>query len=97
MPTMRVENNAVILPVKVVPGASRTRILGLWEGRARIAVAAPPERGRANAALCAFLAKLLGKRKSDVTVSSGQTSPLKDVRIVGISEELVRTALALKT
>ena len=84
---------AVLLPVKVVPGASRTRCLGEWEGRARIAVAAAPEKGKANAALAAFLAKLLSVRRRDVVVVAGHTSPLKTIRIEQVSADAVRAAL----
>ena len=82
-----------MLPVKVVPGASRTRCLGEWEGRARIAVAAAPEKGKANAALAAFLAKLLSVRRRDVVVVAGHTSPLKTLRIERVSADAVRAAL----
>jgi len=84
---------AVLLPVKVVPGASRTRCLGEWEGRARIAVAAAPEKGKANTALAAFLAKLLSVRRRDVVVVAGHTSPLKTIRIERVSADAVRAAL----
>ena len=82
-----------MLPVKVVPGASRTRCLGEWEGRARIAVAAAPEKGKANAALAAFLAKLLSVRRRDVVVVAGHTSSLKTIRIERVSADAVRAAL----
>ncbi len=82
-----------MLPVKVVPGASRTRCLGEWEGRARIAVAAAPEKGKANAALAAYLAKLLSVRRRDVVVVAGHTSPLKTIRIERVSADAVRAAL----
>ena len=78
---LRLEGEAVLLPVKVVPGASRTRFLGEWDGRARIAVAAAAEKGKANAALTAFLAKLLGIRKRDVTVVAGLASSVKMIKI----------------
>jgi len=90
---LTLEGEAVLLPVKVVPGASRTRFLGEWEGRARIAVAAAPEKGMANAALAAFLAKLLSVRKRDVTVVVGHTSPLKTIRIEGVDVDAVRARL----
>jgi hypothetical protein len=90
---LTLEGSAVLLPVKVVPGASRTRFLGEWEGRARIAVAAAPEKGKANAALAVFLAKLLSVRKRDVTVVAGHTSPLKTIRIEGVAGDAVRAVL----
>ena len=87
------EENAVLLPVKVVPGASRTRYLGEYDQRARIAVAAPPEKGQANRAVIALLADLLGLRRRDVTIVAGETSAIKIIRIEGVSAETVRTAL----
>ena len=87
------EENAVLLPVKVVPGASRTRLLGEWNGRAKIAVAAAPQKGKANEALVGFLAKRLGVRKSDVAVAAGYTSPLKTIRIKRVTAAAVHAAM----
>ncbi len=94
MLNLTVEKDAVLLPVKIVPGASRTRYLGEWESRARIAVAAPAEKGKANKAVTNFLARLLAVRRSDVTVVSGHTSPLKTIRIEQVTANRVQTALA---
>ena len=90
------KDGAVLLPVKVVPGASRTRCQGELEGRLKIAVASPPEAGQANKALCAFLASQLGIRKSAVTVESGHTSSLKIIRIQNLQASHIRHALAME-
>ena len=87
------EDNAVLLPIKVVPGASRTRLIGEWNGRAKVSVAAPPEKGRANKALVALFAGLLALRPRDVTVVAGHTSPVKTIRIEGVTADMVRAAL----
>lgn len=87
------EDGAVVVPVKVVPGASRTRLLGEWNGRVRLAVAAPPEKGKANEAVRNFLATLLGVAKRDVTVIAGHGSPQKKIRIDRIEVDTVRAAL----
>lgn len=84
-----------MLQVKIVPGASRTRYLGEWEGRARFAVAAAPEKGKANTALVDFVAKLLAVRKRDVTVVAGHGTPLKTIRIEQVTIDAVRAALAV--
>lgn len=84
------EEHGVLLKIKVVPGASRTRLLGHWDGRVKVAVAAPPEKGKANRALVAFLAGRLGLRKRDVRVVSGKTGPLKTVRLEGVDCDAVR-------
>lgn len=95
MVELKVADNAVLLPVKAVPGASRTRCAGEWNGRAKIAVAAPPEQGKANQAIIAFLADLLQLRRRDVSIVAGTTSPLKTVRIEGVTVERVRKATGL--
>ena len=69
------------LAVKVVPKASRDLVAGWIGGRLKVQVAAPPERGRANAALTGLLARLLGLPKRAVRISAGETSALKTVDI----------------
>ena len=93
MVKVTVEGNAVLLPVKVVPGASHTRLIGEWNGRAKIAVAAPPEKGRANEALARLLARRLKVHRREVTVVAGRTSPLKTVRIEGVTSAAILAAL----
>ena len=83
---------AVLLPVKIVPGAKRTRFLGEWQGRARIAVVAPPEKGKANQAVLEFLSNLLEISRRQVSVINGLTSPLKTIKIEGVSACVVQTA-----
>lgn len=84
----------MLLPVKVVPGASRTRWLGAWENRAKIAVAAPADKGAANEALVAFIAKKLGLRKRNVSIVAGTASPLKTVLIQGVGIDQIRSAFS---
>ncbi len=90
-----IRDDHVLLPVKVVPGASKTRCMGVLDDRLKIAVAAPPEKGKANAQLIAFLAKKLSLRKKDITVERGHSSPLKLVRINDTTEQQLRKALAI--
>ena len=64
----------LMLSVKVIPKSSRNEIAGLMgDGTLKVKVAAPPEKGKANAELCAFLAKQLGVPKTNVSVESGHT------------------------
>jgi hypothetical protein len=90
---IRADGKDVLLAVKVVPGASRTRVAGLLGDRLKVSVAAPPEKGKANAALTAYLAKACGLNKRDVVVESGETSPLKTVRFRGVTVDFVSAAL----
>ena len=68
--------------VKVLPKSSRTELAGrLPDGTWKVKVAAAPEKGKANKALCAFLAEHFGVPQSRVSIVSGATSHIKLVRI----------------
>jgi uncharacterized protein (TIGR00251 family) len=70
------------LSVKVLPKSSRNEIVEQQaDGTLRIKVAAAPEKGKANAELCDFLAKEFGVGRSRVAVVSGHTSQRKCVVI----------------
>lgn len=72
--------------VKVIPKSSKTELAGrLADGTWKIKIAAAPEKGRANKALCAFLADHFRVPQSRVTILSGETSHLKRVRIDGVA------------
>ena len=77
------------LNVKVVPGSSRDQIVG-WLGDAvKIKVMAPPEKGKANEAVVALLAKALGLSVSEIQIESGHAFALKVVAIRGMDQESV--------
>lgn len=79
--------------MKVVPGASRDGVAG-WLGDAlKIRVTAPPERGKANAAVESTLAAALGVATEAVRVVQGSTSPRKVVEIDGLAEAEVHRRL----
>ncbi len=96
MVLLRDVDGGVEIAVKVVPGASRDRLAGCLGDALKIQVVAPPDKGKANKAVEALLAKALGTRTSDVNVVGGLTSPPKVVRITGATVEAVRTALGLE-
>ena len=74
------------LRLRVTPNAGRDAIEGyetLADGTEvlRARVSAVPDKGKANAAVIALLAKSLRLPKSSITVTSGETARLKTVRI----------------
>jgi len=81
------------LRVKVVPGASRTEVVGLLGAAVKVRVAAPPEGGQANREVCALLADRLGLPLAQVTVVSGPASPNKVIELVGIAETEAKARL----
>jgi uncharacterized protein (TIGR00251 family) len=88
-----VRGGAVLVPVKVVPGASRSRVVGPLGDRLKVAVAAPPERGAANEEVERLLAERLGVPASSVRVVSGHADPRKTVAVPGTDAAAVRKAL----
>ena len=92
---MSESDEVVIIRLKVVPGAKRDQIAGVLGDRLKVRVHAPPEGGKANAAICAVLARALGLKRRDVEIVSGQTSPEKVAKVVGLDEARVRAALGL--
>jgi uncharacterized protein (TIGR00251 family) len=70
------------ISVKVVPKSSRNEVVEVQaDGTWRIKVAAAPEKGKANAELCEFLAKEFGVARSKVEVVTGHASHRKQVLI----------------
>ncbi|MFZ4648010.1 MAG: DUF167 domain-containing protein [Patescibacteria group bacterium] len=68
--------------IKVVVGAPKTEIRGyLADGTMKVAVAAAPEKGKANSTLINFLAKEFGVRKDQIEVISGASARTKLIRI----------------
>ena len=83
------------IQIKVVPKASRDRVAGTIGDAIKVCVTAPPERGKANKAVAAVLAKALGVPRSAVRIVAGATSQRKTVEIDGISDEDARARLTL--
>jgi uncharacterized protein (TIGR00251 family) len=81
---VRVENTgAVLLKLKIHPGAKRSAVNGTFGDAVKIDLQSPPVDGKANAALIKFLAALLGVPKAAVELKSGECSRDKVVRISG--------------
>jgi uncharacterized protein (TIGR00251 family) len=77
MECLRVSGNELLLDIKAVPGASKSRIAGISAGRLRVTIAAAPEDGKANEELRSFLAKSFGIPKKEITLKAGEKSRLK--------------------
>ncbi|KPK82671.1 MAG: hypothetical protein AMJ81_09575 [Phycisphaerae bacterium SM23_33] len=83
-----------VIAVKTVPKSSRDRIVGVLGDCLKVATSAPAEKGKANQAVAAILAKALGAGKRDVELMEGWASPRKEFRIAGMTAEQVRSKLA---
>jgi uncharacterized protein (TIGR00251 family) len=90
---LRQIGSGVQFAVKVVPGASRERIVGAYGEALKVAVAAPPEGGKANAAVCTLLASLFGVPAHAVEVVAGHGNPRKVVAVRGLAIAAARARL----
>ena len=71
--------NGSLLQCRIQPSASKTAFAGIYDGALKFSLAAPPVDGKANKALCAFIAKQLKIPKNAVTIKSGEKSRHKTV------------------
>ena len=78
-------DGGVEIAVKAVPGAKRDEVVGLLGERLKVRVSAPPEGGKANAAICALLARELGVAARAVSVVRGTSNAEKSVFVAGVS------------
>jgi uncharacterized protein YggU (UPF0235/DUF167 family) len=90
----RRDGAGLILSVKLTPHSDRDRLGDVWTDAAgavwlRAQVRAVPEKGKANAALVALLAKLLKIPKAKISLEAGDTNRLKRLRIDGADDALV--------
>ena len=74
-----VKNQDVLLHVHVQPGAKVTQWAGVYGEVVKIRLAAPPVDGKANDALCQFLARAFACAVRDIHVLRGQTSRQKTI------------------
>jgi uncharacterized protein (TIGR00251 family) len=83
-----------VLSVRAQPGARQDAILGVHDEALRVAVSAPPDKGKANAAIETLLADALGCRRAQVGLLSGATSRRKRFLIEGLNPAEIRDRLA---
>ena len=89
-------NDVARLDVRVRPGAKRNAWTGrMADGRHKVALAAPPVDGRANAALVAFVAECLGVPRRAVTLVAGAGTRDKRLEVDLAPEELAKRTGAL--
>lgn len=93
MGPLRPVPDGVEVAVWVVTRSKRPGIDGFYDGRVRVRVASPPERGRANAEAAGVLAKALGV---DISLSSGISSRSKTFVARGIGVEEARERLGVE-
>lgn len=77
----RWQKQSLILLCQLQPGASRDEFSGCHNGRLKIRITAAPVEGKANRHLIRFIASQFGVAKSTVSITRGEHSRLKTLRI----------------
>ena len=83
----KIAGNDIIVKVKIVPGSSKNKIIGVYNDSLKITITAPPVEGKANKKCIAYLAKYFDVAKSKIEIISGQTSKNKLIKIYDISQK----------
>lgn len=82
------------LAIRVTPRAGRNSVEEVRDGRLLVKVTAPPDDGKANAAVIKLLAKELGIAASSIELLSGATSREKLLLLRGMALCAAATKLA---
>jgi uncharacterized protein len=89
----RAVSDGIVIHARVTPKASADAVLGverLADGRVlKIKVRAVPDKGEANTAVVALLAKWLSEPKARLKVASGSKSRLKQIHVEGEAAALM--------
>ncbi len=83
----KITGNDIVIKVKIVPGSSKNKIVGVHNDAIKITITAPPIEGKANKKCIAYLAKYFDVAKSKIEIISGQTSKNKLIKIYDISQK----------
>ena len=81
------------LRVAARPGAGRSAVLGEHGGALKLALAAPPEKGKANREAVRFLAAALSVPRPAVEVMTGESSRDKVVLVRGLTVAALSAAV----
>ena len=75
------QKEGYVLTLHIQPNAKKTEIVGLHGDALKVRLQAPPIDGKANEALCSFLAEIFAVKRQSVVLLSGDTSRQKRVLI----------------
>lgn len=90
---VRGSGGRLLIGVRARPGASATRVVGVYGDRLKVEIAAPADAGRANRELLQAFAGWLGVPIGDVDIYVGHTSRDKVLTVSGVDEAALRGRL----
>lgn len=85
------------IQVHVQPNAKKNEIIQQQDGSLKIKITAPPQEGKANRELIAFLAQKLKIKKNDILLAHGETSKSKLIEVKGLDKsEIIKLLLDIQ-
>ena len=87
---IKIENNHILLYVKVTPKASKNKIGQVFNNNLKIYVTNLAEAGQANKAVIELLSDSLKINKSNILIVQGLTSSTKIIRLSGDIEQIIK-------
>ncbi|MCY3021305.1 MAG: DUF167 domain-containing protein [Planctomycetota bacterium] len=91
---VRERAGGVTVEILASAGASVSKVRGLHGNALKVAVRAPPEKGKANAEIEELLAEFFGVARNHVSVVAGQTARAKRVVVLGITAAQAQARIA---
>ena len=76
-----------VIKLLVKPNASKNSIDGLLNGRLKVRISSPPEKGRANRELINFISKKTDIPKKYISIISGEKSSFKEIAVLKKTEK----------
>lgn len=80
----QISRDGIIIQIHAQPGAKRTEVVGLHGDCIKLRLASPPVDGKANECLIEFVARRLGVKKSQVSITRGMSSRRKTVCVAAV-------------
>ena len=81
----------------MIPGSSRTEIVGWLGDCLKMKVTAPPEKGKANQAVIELLSEKLGLNQEFIAMVHGSSTQRKVIEINGITPQQLSHALPARS
>lgn len=88
-------DGALRLRVRVDPRSSRPGIGRVHDNHLRVRLSSAPVEGKANGELIGMLAKILGLRKNQIEIVTGENSRQKTLRLWGLEPKTLKDCLGL--
>lgn len=92
-PYLRKDGSDVILSVRIMPGASKTKIVGELGFELKLRVSAIAEHGKANHALLRYLSDLLKIPVARIQILAGELGRRKKIRITNIDAAVLESRI----